>query len=494
MEADIDSKAKASTHSASVSGLVNARRSRFLAGKTTAKVTGPVLYWCSRDQRHADNWALLYASAAAKDAGESCAVVFNLVPEFMGAGARHWGFMVRGLRELESNLKAKGIPFFLLKGDPKETLTGLVKELGSSLLVTDYSPLKLGRRWRDEVAQSLPSGCSFVEVDAHNVVPAWIATDKKEIGARTLRPKIHKHLPEFLTDFPPLPSPLTPWPSSSRPPVIDWDGLLDEVLTRGSHIPEVTWCIPGESKALEALASFLAPARLKLYAEKRNDPCVEGALSGLSPYLHYGQLSPQRAALEAAKRKGQFKEATESFLEELIVRRELSDNFCHYEKNYDQLECGAVWAQESLEKHRSDPREFLYSDEQFETAKTHDDLWNAAQRELVELGKMHGFLRMYWAKKILEWTPSAAEAIRVGIMLNDRYSLDGRDPSGYVGVMWSCVGIHDMGWTERAVFGKIRYMNYAGCKRKFKIAEYISLVAKKVKEEIRRRPSAPSEK
>ena len=224
-----------------------------------------------------------------------------------------------------------------------------------------------------------------------------------------------------------------------------------------------------------------------MYADKRNDPCVQGARSGLSPYLHYGHLAPQRAALEAAKKKSQFKEAVESFLEELVVRRELSDNFCHYEPNYDSLQCAAVWAQESLEKHRADKREYLYSDEQFEKGKTHDDLWNAAQLELVELGKMHGFLRMYWAKKILEWTSSASEAIRVGILLNDKYSLDGRDPSGYVGIMWSMCGIHDMGWTERDVFGKIRYMNYAGCKRKFKIQDYIASVNKRVEEEKKRR-------
>eukprot|EP00798_Chlamydomonas_sp_ICE-L_P018200 gene18200-24642_t len=435
---------------------------------------GPVIYWMSRDQRMKDNWALIYAAEQAAKTGSPVAV-----PAFLGAGARHFGFMLRGLQEIAPRLEAHGVKFFMLRGDPADTLPELVSSTGAALLLTDYSPLRLGRKWRDEVKEKL--SIPFFEVDAHNVVPVWVASDKREIGARTLRPKIHKQLPTFMKEFPELPA-VAQWSSElPQPDKIDWDELIKEVTTKGAAVPEVTWCIPGADAAEKALADFLSPARLSRYADKRNDPCAR-ALSNLSPYFHYGQIAPQRAALEAAKLKPKFKEAVESFLEEMVVRRELSDNFCEYTPNYDSLECAAEWAKESLRIHTADKREYIYTKAEFEKGKTHDELWNAAQLELVHAGKMHGFMRMYWAKKILEWTNCADDAIEIGIYLNDKFSLDGRDPSGYVGVMWSMCGIHDMGWTERAVFGKIRYMNYAGCKRKFNIPGYVSYVDKIVRD------------
>lgn len=316
------------------------------------------------------------------------------------------------------------------------------------------------------------------------MVPVWIASDKREYAARTIRPKITNKLPEYLKDIPTLP--LTSSSSSSslpiwgkdlpQPPTIDWDSLLKEVLSKGADVPEVSWCKPGEEAALQALSNFLTKGRLSKYADKRNDPCIPDALSNLSPYLHFGQLSPQRAALEATKNKSIHKASVESFLEELVVRRELSDNFCYYEPRYDSIEAASDWAKESLRLHTQDKREFIYTREQFEKGKTHDKLWNAAQLEVVHTGKMHGFMRMYWAKKILEWTATPEEALENSIWLNDKYSLDGRDPSGYVGCMWSICGIHDMGWTERPIFGKIRFMNYNGCKRKFDIDKYCARV------------------
>ncbi|GIL76978.1 hypothetical protein Vretimale_8581 [Volvox reticuliferus] len=460
---------------AAISGtLVNPKRVREL--KPGPVGNGPVLLWMSRDQRMNDNWALLHAVEVAQQRQQQVAVAFNLVPAFLGAGARQFGFMLRGLREMQPKLEAKGIAFFLLKGDPSQTLPDLASRLGAGLVVTDYSPLRLGRQWREQVcaAVSVP----VHEVDAHNVVPVWVASDKREVGARTLRPKIHKHLPEFLCEFPEV-SQLGPWSHTVKPEPVDWDALLEEVLTRGSAVPEVDWCKPGEDAGLQALkgpGGFLSSSRLSLYDTKRNDPATPKALSNLSPYLHFGQLAPQRAALEAAKHRAKFKAAVESFLEELVIRRELSDNFCHYTPNYDSLDCAAEWARETLEKHRVDKREHLYTREQLEAGRTHDELWNACQLEMVHVGKMHGYMRMYWAKKILEWTEGPEEAIEIAIFLNDRYELDGRDPSGYVGVMWSMAGIHDMGWTERPIFGKIRYMNYNGCKRKFDIKAYCAYV------------------
>ena len=192
----------------------------------------------------------------------------------------------------------------------------------------------------------------------------------------------------------------------------------------------------------------------------------------MSPYLHFGQISAQRVALDVKAFQGN-KESEAAFLEELIIRRELSDNFCLYNSNYDSFEGFPNWAKETLNKHRKDKRDFIYTKEEFELAATHEYLWNAAQTELVITGKMHGYMRMYWAKKILEWTKSPEEALSIAVYLNDKYELDGRDPNGYVGCAWSIGGVHDRAWTERNVIGKIRYMNLNGAKRKFDVEEYV---------------------
>lgn len=198
-------------------------------------------------------------------------------------------------------------------------------------------------------------------------------------------------------------------------------------------------------------------------------------MSELSPYLHYGHLAPQRLALEVS-RSGAPEADKEAYLEELLIRRELSDNFCLYNDQYDSLEGAPGWAQISLANHMHDRRDPTYSPEQLEAAQTHDELWNAAQLEMLKRGKMHGYMRMYWAKKILEWTPTPSEAVRIAIYLNDKYFLDGRDPNGYAGVLWAVAGLHDRPWFEREIFGQVRYMNYNGAKRKFDIGNYVAYV------------------
>jgi len=210
--------------------------------------------------------------------------------------------------------------------------------------------------------------------------------------------------------------------------------------------------------------------RLPWYHEGRNDP-MEDAQSNLSPYLHFGHISAQRIVLEVTKHDAN-RESQEAFLEELIVRRELSDNFCFYNAHYDHFEGFPDWAKKTLNDHRKDTREYVYSLDDFGRGDTHDQLWNAAQREMVRRGKMHGYMRMYWGKKILEWTESPEEAIKIAIYLNDRYELDGRDTNGYAGIAWSIGGVHDRAWPERPIFGKIRYMSYHGCKSKFDVMAY----------------------
>lgn len=210
--------------------------------------------------------------------------------------------------------------------------------------------------------------------------------------------------------------------------------------------------------------------RLEEYPLFRNDPTAN-AQSNLSPYLHFGQLAAQRVALQLQTHNAPIK-AEEAFLEELLVRRELSDNYCFYSPHYDSCAGFPAWAQATLSAHRKDPREYRYSLDALELSHTHDTLWNAAQREMVLSGKMHGYLRMYWAKKILEWSASPEEALTSAIYLNDKYELDGRDPNGYTGIAWSIGGVHDRAWNERDVFGKIRYMSFRGMKAKFDISAY----------------------
>jgi deoxyribodipyrimidine photo-lyase len=251
---------------------------------------------------------------------------------------------------------------------------------------------------------------------------------------------------------------------------VNWKKVIDG-LTVDRSVLEVDGILPGEQEARKTLRRFIAQ-RLASYDEGRNDPNLD-AQSDLSPYLHFGQIAPQRVALEV-KAVAKPRASVAAFLEELIVRRELSDNFCFYNERYDQFEGFPAWAQRTLNEHREDRREYLYTLEQFEKGETHDPLWNAAQRQMVKTGKMHGYLRMYWAKKILEWTPSPDEALAIGIHLNDRYELDGRDPNGYTGVAWSVGGVHDRAWGERPVFGKIRFMSYDGCRRKFDVDAYVA--------------------
>jgi len=436
---------------------------------------GPVVYWMSRDQRCEDNWALLYAQGLARLHASPLHVVFCLVPRFLDATIRQYDFLLRGLREVETGLREFGIPFHLRLGMAVDEVPKLCSELGATAVVCDMSPLRVPRAWSGDVARACGAqGISVTQVDAHNVVPVWAASDKQEYAARTIRKKIMNSLHCYLTDFPALQKQEAP---SEWPAAVDW-AAAEKSLEVDRTVDPVEGIIPGSAAARARLDDF-CQHRLTLFAEKRNDPNVD-ALSGLSPYLHFGQISAQRCALRVKKygdaefRTASVEKGCEAFIEEAVVRRELADNFCFYNDKYDSIEGAAEWAQKTLKDHEADQREYLYSAEDMEAGKTHDDLWNAAQLQMVREGKMHGFLRMYWAKKILEWSPSPRQALELSIKLNDKYELDGRDPNGYVGCMWSICGIHDQGWAERKVFGKIRFMNYAGCKRKLNIAAFVS--------------------
>lgn len=425
---------------------------------------GPVIYWMSRDQRIHDNWALLSAMHNARENKLPVIIIFTLAENFLGAGSRQFRFMLKGLAEVYNTAAGYNIPFFLLKGEPGNTVPAFIKELSVSVLFTDFDPLKIKRKWLQDAAAG--TEIPVYQTDAHNIVPAFRISQKQEFSAVHFRRKITPLLAEYLEEYPALPKQQKSGIEASIP---NFESLFMEY-----NFPpyEAGWIKSGEANAHIMLESFLRK-KIKNYVYK-NDP-NSNSVSDLSPYLHFGNISAQRIVLNI-ERMDIPSEQKESFLDELIVRRELSDNFCLYNQNYDSFEGFPQWGKETLNKHRDDDREFIYSTEQFEKAKTHDELWNAAQTEMVIKGKMHGYMRMYWGKKILEWSSSPEEALKTAIYLNDKYEIDGRDANGYSGIAWSIGGLHDRPFSERPVYGRIRYMNYNGCKRKFDVNKYIEAV------------------
>ena len=443
---------------------VNGQRIRTL--KDAERKKGPVVYWMSREQRVKDNWALLHAQELAIDQKAPLLVAFCLVHQFLGATMRQYDFMLKGLSGVEDDLEKSGIPFYILEGMPEKVISDFLMKMNASALISDFDPLRIKKKWKEKLTSRLR--IPFYEVDAHNIVPCWIASSKQEYGAYTLRPKIKKLITNFLTDYPALER--HPYQIKVNLERIDWQKVRTHLKIDHS-VGIVDSVKSGEAAAASVLGHFIAN-KINDYNLNRNDPCLDGQ-SNLSPYLHFGQLAAQRVALEVTGTQVDL-QSKEAFLEELTVRRELSDNFCFYNETYDRFEGFPHWAQESLNEHRSDKREYTYTVSQLEEATTHDPLWNAAQTEMVRKGKMHGYMRMYWCKKILEWTKSPEEALSSAIYLNDKYELDGRDPNGYAGIAWSIGGVHDRAWFDRKVFGKVRFMSYGGCQSKFDVEAYIN--------------------
>jgi deoxyribodipyrimidine photo-lyase len=457
--------------------MFDVRRARKLNDKKDQG--GNVLYWMSRDIRVEDNWAMILSAQIATQKKSKLVVVFTLVPEFLDAAWRHYEFMLKGLLEVESSLRSIGIEFiFLLCDEPPKAILEFVSKNKIGILITDFSPLRISKEWKESVASEI--NIPMIQVDAHNIVPTWIASPKQEFAARTFRPKITKLLPEFLVEIPRLEEIyqnvdsnlvcLTSNLTKSKQIAIQkiLDNPRDFLKINFEDLP-YTQTNAGSFAGKEVFERFCL--KLQNYNTKRNDPNAD-ALSDLSPYYHYGFISTQRVALGLITQFGSEDENVKTYLEEMIIRRELSDNFCFYNENYDNYDGLADWAKKTLTKHWNDPRDFVYSLDEWENALTHDPLWNAAQKEMKIKGKMHGFMRMYWAKKILEWSANPSEAIRIAVYLNDKYTIDGRDPNGYVGILWSIGGLHDRAWFERPVYGQVRYMNYNGCKNKFDVKEY----------------------
>lgn len=452
--------------------------------RVTVRRNGPpdsagccVVYWMQRAQRGLDNPALDVAILAANELGLPLAVFFGLHPGYPNANLRHYAFLAAGLEETRQRCETRGAAF-VFRPYPQHDLLRFCDEVKAALVIGDENPLREPEGWRQSAAKKLR--VPFWTVDADVIVPTKFF-EKEEYAARTLRPKITRQLPQYLQALA-NPELRVRWDAAARPasiPALALQQPLDPTavlagLPLDRSVQPVTQIQGGTTAGLRQLQTFIHD-RLARYDTDRNLPHRPGT-SGMSPYLHFGQVGPHTIAL-AVRESNAPQAAKEAMLEELIVRRELAINYVARNPHYDTLAGCHAWARKTLDEHRQDKREYVYSAAQFEQAATHDPLWNAAQREMVVTGKMHGYLRMYWAKKILEWTASPEEAFAVAVELNDRYELDGRDPNGYTGIAWAIGAKHDRPWApQRKVFGMIRYMAASGCARKFDVNAYINMV------------------
>ncbi len=411
-----------------------------------------VVYWMQRAQRATDNPALDVAIHLGNELKKPVVVFLAPVPFFPRANLRHYRFMAEGIPDTAEERAARGVGFV------------------PAIVIGDENPMREPEQWRVKVADGMR--VPLWTVDADVIVPSKLLL-KEQFAARTIRPRLHAMLPKFLVGQRNVTAHIRwthPRRMHSLSPSEDW---LAGWKLDGSVQPVPAWH-GGSRQALQVLHEFVN-RRLAVYPEDRNRPEKDGT-SRLSPYLHFGHIGPLTVAL-AVQRSGAPRRAKEAFLEQIVVRRELSVNFVRFNPNYDSMECLEPWALRSLSGHAHDQRTVIYSDEELEKGMTHDPLWNAAQKQMVLMGWMHNYLRMYWAKKILEWSPSVAVAYRRAVELNDRFELDGRDPNGYAGIAWAIVGKHDRAWSERPVYGKVRYMSLASTGRKFDSKRYIEQIA-----------------
>lgn len=429
-----------------------------------------VLYWMQQSQRAFHNPALEHAVRLANERDQPVLVGFGLYERYPDANERAFAFLLEGLADTAEALVDRGIKLVLRRGRPDQVALDLAAE--ASLVVCDRGYMRHQRKWRREVARK--AGRQVIQVEGDVVVPVNEVSDKAEHAARTIRPKINRWRDDYVKAL----RTIKPTHSSLSLPVTgDFDPTaLEDVLRKLQicrDVGRVRRFRGGTSQARHHLARFLGH-HLAGYAGVRNDP-AHPRTSCLSPYLHFGQISPVELAHTIQTAEGASKHDKDAFLEELVVRRELAVNFVEFEKHYDSFRCLPQWARRTLAEHANDERPHHYTAKQLERAKTHDRYWNAAMNEMLRTGYMHNYMRMYWGKKILEWCNTPEYAYRTALDLNNRYFLDGRDPSSYANVAW-IFGLHDRPWRERAVFGKVRYMTGEGLERKFNMDAYVKWV------------------
>jgi len=377
-----------------------------------------IIYLCEREVRAKDNFALQFALQKSKELNLPLKIIH---PKISYEYKPKQEFINNQIAQAERQFKQIGLDFEVIEKSPEE----IIKNLNPALIILNFNPI-LKRDYLSNL------DCRIYEIDGHNIIPARFVSDKQEYSAATLRRQIYYNIYPFLTEF---------------------DNLTTEKV-----------------EADFVLEDFIKN-KLPYYAEYKNTPSKD-AISGLSKYLNLGFISSQRVALEVIK-SGVNDINKDVFLEELIVRKELADNFCLYSKNYKDFSGVPNWAKMSLSNHKYDIRPYIYSLKELENAKTHDKLWNATQIQLMREGTIHGYLRMYWAKKFLEWTPTSKEALKTAIYLNDKYAYDSPSANGYVGILWAIAGLHDRAFIDYPITGKIRRMTYNSLKKKYDLTDYL---------------------
>jgi len=422
-----------------------------------------------RAMRIVDNPALDVAIEAANVLDVSVVAFFSVIPNFPNANLRHYHFLAHGLRDVAADAAERGVGF-VLRRHPENSLEAFLEEVGGALLIGDENPCREPERWRAVLARRLK--IPFWTVDADVVVPSRVFGRSYAL-LHHFRPHLKAELPKYLQAASRI-EPFRRWKPWKSLPAFSLDADITEGFSKlDRSVKPVDTFTGGTHAALKRLKEFVRDD-LAGYETKRNHPEVRGT-SRLSPYLHFGHIGPLTIALavEDALRQGRIPgSARDKFLDELIGWRELAVLFVRHEPNYDNWECAAAWARSTLVEHAADPRG-RYSFEQIERGETEDELWNAAEREMTDSGWMHNVMRMYWAKKILEWAPDPAKAFEWAVTLNDRYELDGRDPNGYAGIAWAIVGRHDRPWFNRPVYGLVRPMSGASLRKKFDSDKYI---------------------
>ena len=379
---------------------------------------GEIIYLCEREIRAKDNFALQFALQKSEELNLPLKIIH---PKINYEYKPKQVFINNQIEQAERQFTQIGLNFEVIEKTPAE----IIKNLNPALIIIDFNPI-LKRNYLKNADSKI------YELDGHNIIPARFVSDKQEYSAATLRRKIYYNIYPFLTEF-------------------------DNLTTK-------------KVEADYVLEDFIKN-KLPYYAEYKND-ISKDVLSGLSKYLNLGFISSQRVALEVIK-SGVKDINKEVFLEELVVRKELADNFCLYANSFKDFSGISNWAKMSLNNHKFDIRPYIYSMEELENAKTYDTLWNATQIQLIREGTIHGYLRMYWAKKILEWTPSPKEGLKTAIYLNDKYAYDSPSANGYVGILWAIAGLHDRAFVDYPVTGKIRRMTYYSLKRKYDLGDYL---------------------
>ncbi len=446
-------------------------RIKLINDKTIDRTKKYIIYWMAHSHRANFNHGLEFAIELSNKIKKPLLVYFPITDRYKFSNIRYYKFMLDGVLEAKRFIEDRGIRFVIEKvEDVQQRVIELSKD--SAALITDKPYLKYFRKLQKNVADSLELPVFQVESDV--CVPVEIVSYKQELYAFNFRSKIYSFLSSYLI------------PLNAREPKIksiNFDFKVNELTLKDSleiidklNIDKSVSLSPfvgGYTQAKRFLKEFIENKLFK-YKEYRSHPELDYQ-SNLSPYLHFGQISPVEIVLEILSNYKHVDDNINSFFNELVVWRELARNFCYYNPNYNQYEGIPDWAKKTLEEHKNDKREYVYTLEEFENAKTHDEYWNAAQLELLKTGKMHNYMRMYWCKKIIEWTEDPKQAFDIACYLNDKYELDGRDPNSYAGISW-CFGTHDRPWKERKIFGKIRYMSASGLESKFDIKKYVEKV------------------